>query len=126
MPRLIVDGFGSFDVPAGTRLVRALEANGVDMLHRCGGFARCTTCRVQFEAGEPERMTVAEYDRLREKELLGRVRLSCQIACDHDMRVRPIMTLRESGLDDAGPEPEAAITPPPAWRLLPARNERSV
>ena len=46
------------------RLVRAIEGNGVDILHRGGGNARCTTCRVQFFAGEPDRMTVAEYDRL--------------------------------------------------------------
>lgn len=125
MPRLVVDGFGTFEVAPGTRLVRALETNGVDILHRCGGFARCTTCRVQFIAGEPDQMTVAEHERLQAKELLGQVRLSCQIRCDHDMRVRPIMTLRESGLPDPGPQPAEDITPPPVWRDVPYRAEHS-
>ena len=119
MPRLEVVGYGTFDVADGVRLVRAIEANGVDILHRCGGFARCTTCRVAFVAGEPATMTEAEYERLTARDLLGQARLSCQILCDHDMTVRPLMTLRESGLPDPGPEPEAEITPPAVWRPAP-------
>lgn len=115
MPQIEVEGRGTFEVAAGTRLVRAIEDNGVDILHRCGGYARCTTCRVQFAAGEPDRMTRAEHDKLADKGLLGQARLSCQIACDHDMRVRVLMTLSESGLPDPGPTPEATITPPPEW-----------
>jgi ferredoxin len=115
MPRIEVEGRGTFDVPPDTRLVRAIEGNGVDILHRCGGFAKCTTCRVEFIAGEPERMTVAERAKLAEKELLGQVRLSCQILCDHDMTVRPLMTLSTSDLPDPGPEPQAEITPEPEW-----------
>ncbi|MEO7910417.1 MAG: 2Fe-2S iron-sulfur cluster-binding protein [Roseiflexaceae bacterium] len=115
MPRIEVEGHGTFDVPADMRLVRAIEGNQVDILHRCGGFAKCTTCRVEFISGEPERMTVAERDKLAEKGLLGQVRLSCQILCDHDMAVRPLMTLSSSGLPDPGPEPQAEITPDPEW-----------
>ena len=115
MPRIEVEGRGTFEVPADTRLVRVIEGNGIDILHRCGGFAKCTTCRVEFLAGEPERMTVAERDKLTEKELLGQVRLSCQILCDHDMAVRPLMTLSSSGLPDPGPEPHVEITPDPEW-----------
>lgn len=115
MHRLEVEGYGTFEVADGTRLVRAIEDNGVDILHRCGGYARCTTCRVVFADGEPDRMTQAEHDKLAEKELLGQARLSCQILCDHDMQLRPLMTLRESGLPDPGPQPEAEITPPPEW-----------
>ena len=49
MPKLTVEGVGTFDVPAGKRLVLALEDEaGVDQLHACGGNARCTTCRVEF------------------------------------------------------------------------------
>lgn len=119
MPRLTIDGHGVFDVPDGTRLVRAIEGNGVDILHRCGGYARCTTCRVAFVAGEPAQMTVAERDKLAEKEVLGEVRLSCQILCDHDMELRPLMRLSESGLSDPGPEPQAVITPDPVWTEAP-------
>jgi ferredoxin len=115
MPRLQVEGYGTFDVATDTRLVRALEDNGVDILHRCGGHAKCTTCRVTFSAGEPQQMTRAEHAKLAEKDLLGQSRLSCQILCEHDMQLQPLMTLRESGLPDPGPQPESEITPPPEW-----------
>ena len=83
-------------------------------LHACGGNARCTTCRVEFIAGEPARMTVAEKTKLEEKGLNG-VRLSCQIVCDHDMTVRAISRLEGSGRTDAGATPEPTIQPPPEW-----------
>lgn len=115
MPRVEVEGNGAFEVENGTRLVLALEGHGVDILHRCGGYARCTTCRVEFRAGEPDRMTEAERDKLRERELLGQVRLSCQIPVDHDMAVHVINRLSASGLPDPGPPPEPFITPEPQW-----------
>ncbi|MDQ5823088.1 MAG: (2Fe-2S)-binding protein [Chloroflexota bacterium] len=115
MPRIEAEGFEPIEVPHSTRLVRALEDNGVDILHRCGGNARCTTCRVEFIQGEPVRMTVAERNKLEEKELLGQVRLSCQIECTHDMTLRPVNLFSQSGLSDPGPQPEAHITPDPEW-----------
>jgi ferredoxin len=114
MPTLTVEEFGTFEVPSGTRLVLAIEQNGVDILHACGGNARCTTCRVQFISGEPDRMTVAEKERLEQRGLSG-VRLSCQIPCDRDMTVRAISRLAGSGRPDAGPTPEREITPPAQW-----------
>jgi ferredoxin len=113
MPKLTVEGVGDFDVPQGKRLVLALEDEAkVDQLHACGGNARCTTCRVQFIAGEPEQMTVAEKTVLAAKGLTG-VRLSCQILCDHDMTVRAISRLAGSGRKDAGPRPADEIHPQP-------------
>ena len=107
MPKLTVDGYGTFDVPADKRLVLAIEQDaGVDILHACGGNARCTTCRVEFIDGEPSTMTVAEKERLAARELTG-VRLSCQILCDHDMAVRAISRLEGSGRPDPGKTPEA-------------------
>jgi ferredoxin len=84
MPSITVEGRGTFEAAPQTRLVNAIEQNGVEILHRCGGYARCTTCRVAFVAGEPAQMTQAEKDKLAEKGLLGQARLSCQILCDHD------------------------------------------
>nr|MCS5616968.1 2Fe-2S iron-sulfur cluster-binding protein [Pirellulales bacterium] len=53
MPKLTVEDVGTFEVPAGKRLVNALvDECGVDQLHACGGFGRCTTCRVEFVEGE--------------------------------------------------------------------------
>ena len=115
MPTLTVEGFGTFDIEDGKRLVLALEEDAkVDQLHACGGNARCTTCRVEFIAGEPERMTVAEKTVLAAKGLTG-VRLSCQIRCDHDMSVRAISRLAGSGRPDPGAKPASEITPPAEW-----------
>jgi len=115
MPKLTVDG-RTIDVPESQRLVLAIESAGTPIGHRCGGFARCTTCRVEFEAGEPDTMTRAEYAVLSTRELLGTVRLSCQIVCDHDMSVRPQMTrLNQPSWDSTGPAPEAVVTPEAAW-----------
>lgn len=115
MPKLNVDGVGEFEVPQGKRLVLALEQEaGIDQLHACGGHARCTTCRVEFLEGEPDRMTVAERDVLAARGVTG-VRLSCQIVCEHDMAVRAISRLAGSGRKDAGHPPAAEIEPPPEW-----------
>lgn len=115
MPKLTVEGFDPVDVEQNKRLVLAVEQDaGVDILHACGGNARCTTCRVEFISGEPERMTKAEKTRLLERGLTG-VRLSCQIACDHDMTIRAISRLAGSGRPDPGRTPEPTIQPPPEW-----------
>ncbi|MBA2448789.1 MAG: (2Fe-2S)-binding protein [Chloroflexi bacterium] len=114
MPKLTVDD-RTADVPDGQRLVLAIEAQGVNIGHRCGGFARCTTCRVEFLDGEPDTMTDAEYAVLKTRDLLSQYRLSCQIVCDHDMSVRPGMTRESAGWDDTGPTPEPTVTPEAAW-----------
>ena len=115
MPTLTVEGFAPVEVPADKRLVLAIEQNaGVDVLHACGGNARCTTCRVEFIAGEPAKHTVAEQERLTARGLTG-VRLSCQILCDQDMTVRAISRLEGSGRPDPGGAPLESIQPPPQW-----------
>lgn len=114
MPKLTING-KTVDVAEGKRLVLAIEESGVNIGHRCGGYARCTTCRVEFEAGEPDTMTKPEYDKLKQADLFGDVRLSCQIVCDQDMRVRPLMTLESEGWPDTGSEPEAEVTPEAEW-----------
>jgi ferredoxin len=115
MPKLTVEGFDTVEVDPGKRLVLAIEQDaGVDILHACGGNARCTTCRIEFVNGEPSQMTVAEKTRLEEKGLSG-IRLSCQIVCDHDMTVRAISRLEGSGRPDPGRTPEPTIQPPPVW-----------
>ena len=113
MSKLTVEGAGEFEVPAGKRLVLALiDEAGVDQLHACGGNARCTTCRVEFVAGEPTSMTVAEKNVLAARGLTG-VRLSCQVLCDHDMTVKAISRLAGSGRANAGNRPADTIQPEP-------------
>lgn len=115
MPRVTVEGSGSFEVETGKRLLVALIENGVDILHRCGGNAKCTTCRVSFISGEPDLRTEAELQRLTEKQEDQGLRLSCQIACEADMELRALLRFTESGLSDPGPEPETTIQPEPVW-----------
>jgi ferredoxin len=114
MPTLTIPGFPAIQAHEGERLVLALERGGTGILHRCGGLARCTTCRVQFMAGEPESMTKAENLKLSEKDLLGKARLACQITCDHDMTLLPLQTESSSGLE-AGQAPAEGIEPEPEW-----------
>lgn len=111
MPKLIIEGIGEFEIPNGIRLVNALEDNGGEPLHRCGGEARCTTCRVEFLDGEPEKMTEAEKTKLESQNNLGKFRLSCQCVVNHDMHVKVLMPFSESGLDDPGPRPQDNMTP---------------
>jgi ferredoxin len=118
MPTLTVDGVGSAEVPAGKRMVLALvDEVGIDQLHACGGNARCTTCRVQFVSGEPEKITEAEKNLLAARGLNATpgLRLSCQIACDHDMEVKAISRFEGSGRADSGKRPADEIAPPAVW-----------
>ena len=115
MPTLTVEGYGSFEVPAGKRLVLALvDEAGVDQMYACGGNCRCTTCKVEFVAGEPDQMTLAEKEKLAERGLKG-VRLSCQISVDANMSVRAISRLEGTGRADPGPRPADEIVPDPVW-----------
>jgi ferredoxin len=115
MPNVTVEQVGTFAVADRKRLVLALEEDaGIDQLHACGGHARCTTCRVEFIAGEPAAKTKAEIEALARRGLTG-IRLSCQILCDHDLTVRAISRLAGSGRADAGPKPAPFIEPPPEY-----------
>src|SRR3984893_10248129 len=113
MSKLTVEGYGTFEVPADKRLVLAIEQDAhVDIMQACGGFGRCNTWRVGFVEGEPSTMTAAEKERLSARALTG-VRLSCQILCDHDMKVRAISRFAGSGRIDAGGRPADQIEPQP-------------
>jgi ferredoxin len=91
----------------GRRLVLAIEDAGIDILHRCGGNARCATCRVEIVAGEPSPITAAEALRL--EKVVGRTeesRLSCQVQVRNDLTVRILRRLSENPeLGDSGPRP---------------------
>jgi ferredoxin len=112
MPKLTING-KTVDVEPGKRLVLAIEEAGVNIGHRCGGNAKCTTCRVEFVSGEPTTMTAAEYERLNANGLYGQARLSCQIIVDHDMEVTPLVTAETNPAwnGDTGPTPEISVTP---------------
>jgi ferredoxin len=112
MPKLTIDGIGTLDVPAGKRLTNAIIDAGGDQHHSCGGNAKCTTCRVQFTAGEPTKITQAEKDLLASSALEPGVRLSCQIACDADMSIKLVFP-KPPNKTPARPADD--IQPPPVW-----------
>ena len=115
MPKLTIEGQETIEVPMGKRLVLALTEDAkTDQLHACGGNARCTTCRVEFLEGEPEKMTQAEAECLKMRGLNG-VRLSCQILCESDMSIRVVSRLAGSGRKDQGSPVAAELTPEPTW-----------
>ncbi|MFN6962893.1 MAG: 2Fe-2S iron-sulfur cluster-binding protein [Pyrinomonadaceae bacterium] len=101
----------TFETEPGTKLVHALEDNGIDILHRCGGNARCTTCRVEVLEGDPGEIRDAEKAILATKADLGdHTRLSCQIRVADDLKVRVINQASVKGID-AGPRPAIEDTP---------------
>jgi len=109
MPFVTIYGGQTFEVENGKKLVLALEDNGVDILHRCGGKAKCTTCRVEILAGDYLELTNKEKNAFDKKGISNHVmedflRLSCQIVVNGDITIRPIMTVENSG-QTAGPRP---------------------
>ncbi|MEM7532671.1 MAG: 2Fe-2S iron-sulfur cluster-binding protein [Chloroflexota bacterium] len=114
MAQLTVEGYGTFEVADGKRLVLAMvDEAGVDQMHACGGNCKCTTCRVEFVSGEPDKITEAEKELLARREVEGR--LSCQILCEGEMTVRAVSRLEGSGRPDPGSCPEDGIAPEPVW-----------
>lgn len=114
MPTVNVDG-RSVEVPAGTRLTIAIEQAGIEIGHRCGGKARCTTCRVVVHEGASDAMTRAEFVRLRDADLLDSHRLSCQVTVEHDMRVETVMTKQNQAWPDTGPALDEHVIPEAEW-----------
>lgn len=107
MHRVTVEGEDTFEAQEGRRLVLAIEDAGIDILHRCGGNARCTTCRVEVVEGNAGPMTEAEANRLESvSERLDTTRLSCQVQVRSDLTVVVKNRLRDKPeLGDAGPPP---------------------
>ena len=114
MPSITADG-KTQTFSEDKRLVKAIQDLGIEIGHRCGGQARCTTCRVEFVSGEPETMTKAEYAKLTEKGLLGQYRLSCQLTCSNDMNVKVGMTKSSENWPDTGPEVSDDVVPEAVW-----------
>ncbi len=109
MPYVTVFDGEIFELDMGKKLVLALEDNGVNILHRCGGNAICTTCRVEILAGNYLEVTNKEQKAFANKgmdDLLfdDCLRLSCQILINGDITVRPIMTVENTG-KSVGPRP---------------------
>jgi ferredoxin len=94
MPRIEAEtatGTEAFEAEEGRKLVLIIEDAGIDILHRCGGLAKCTTCRVEVLAGDPGEIGELERNRLAaETGLAENVRLSCQVHVHDDLKVRVV------------------------------------
>ncbi len=103
MPRITAEtasGTLAFEAQQGRKLVLELEDNGIDILHRCGGNARCTTCRVDVLAGDPGEIGEAEKTILATKtDLNERTRLSCQMRVIDDLHVQVIRQASVEGIE---------------------------
>jgi ferredoxin len=105
------NGTVAFEAEEGKKLVLAIEDSGIDILHRCGGNARCTTCRVEILGGDPGEIREPERAILSTKtDLNDHTRLSCQIRIADDLHVKVINQVSVKGLD-AGPRPADYDTP---------------
>ena len=99
------NGTLAFEAEEGRKLVLCLEDNGIDILHRCGGNARCTTCRVEVLSGDPGEIMEAEKAILATKtDLNDHTRLSCQVRLMDDLHVKVINQASVKGIDP-GPRP---------------------
>ncbi|MCA1590288.1 MAG: (2Fe-2S)-binding protein [Acidobacteria bacterium] len=109
MPIIVAEtanGKVSFETEKERKLVLAIEDNDIDILHRCGGNARCTTCRVEILEGDPGPIGEAERTILATKTDLGdHTRLSCQVKVIDNLRVKVINQASVRNLDP-GPRPE--------------------
>ena len=109
MPKITAETAGgtlAFECDQGKKLVLCIEDNGVDILHRCGGNARCTTCRVEILSGDPGEIGEAEKAILATKtDLNDHTRLSCQVRLIDDLHVKVINQASVMGIDP-GTRPE--------------------
>lgn len=100
-----VAGYDEFQVEEGTKLAVAIEQAGIDISHRCGGNARCTTCRVKYHSEEPA-MGEPEHQCLVEDGVLGEFRLACQIRVSQDTEVEVLMPVSTATWDNPGADLE--------------------
>lgn len=102
-----VSGTGVITCGDGRRLVLGIEDAGIDILHRCGGNARCATCRVEIIEGNPSAVTEAEELRLAQiSDRRESTRLSCQVQVRSDLTVEIGRRLSDNPeLGDAGSRP---------------------
>lgn len=109
MPKITAEtatGPVAFEAEEGRKLVLCLEDNGVDILHRCGGNAKCTTCRVEIMDGDPGEIGEAEKTILATKsDLTDHTRLSCQIRVHDDLVLKVLNQASVMGIDP-GNRPE--------------------
>jgi Na+-transporting NADH:ubiquinone oxidoreductase subunit F len=83
---LIVNDDREFEVPAGSKLLKALADVGLHLPAGCGGKGTCGQCRVKvLEGGGP--LLPTEESLIGPHEAAQQMRLACQVAVREDLRV---------------------------------------
>jgi Na+-transporting NADH:ubiquinone oxidoreductase subunit F len=73
-------------VPVGDKLLNVLANNGIFVSSACGGGGTCAQCKVKvFEGGGD--ILATERNHVSRREARQGVRLSCQVAVKHDMKI---------------------------------------
>jgi ferredoxin len=122
----IVDFMGEVtkEIPVenGTKLLKALIDQEVDIVHTCGGKAKCTTCRVTIHKGVPTKKTKVQHEFFEKLIKNGQpqfdhpaVFLSCQVVVENDMTVSVSEEFNSIIHDNRGKDTSDDITPEPEW-----------
>lgn len=79
----------TYDVPAGTTLLKALQDAGEPIVSKCGGEAKCESCHVFVTAG---RKSLSKIQRAENEKLDGMVGVSSssRLACQATLGSEPV------------------------------------
>ncbi|HMB00689.1 MAG TPA: 2Fe-2S iron-sulfur cluster-binding protein, partial [Spirochaetota bacterium] len=77
----------SLTVPAGGKLLNVLGDNGIYIPSACGGGGTCGQCKLQVLEGGGD-ILPTELSLINRKEAREKVRLSCQVNCKQNMKIK--------------------------------------
>src|SRR5688500_20150600 len=99
-------------VTAGTSILKAAHAGGVDITATCGGRGRCTSCRVKFLEGTIPPPTIMDEVQLGDDLVREGYRLSCQCAVTEPVSVQVAPPLDEQSFQILGAGPGVRASAP--------------
>jgi uncharacterized 2Fe-2S/4Fe-4S cluster protein (DUF4445 family) len=100
-------------IPAGTDLLAAAQAAGVQLASVCGGIGSCDSCKIRLVHGRLSRPTLEEQAALSDAELAAGFRLACQSIPLTDVKIDipPESLTAPQRLQVEGVESELAVEP---------------
>jgi uncharacterized 2Fe-2S/4Fe-4S cluster protein (DUF4445 family) len=99
--RILPDA-GTIEAAAGTTILKAAQAAGVDITATCGGRGRCTSCRVKFVEGAVPPPTIMDELQLGADLVREGYRLSCQCPVTEPITVQVAPPLDERAFQILG------------------------
>jgi uncharacterized 2Fe-2S/4Fe-4S cluster protein (DUF4445 family) len=94
-------------VASGSAVLRAAQAQGIDVTATCGGRGRCTSCRVKIVEGVPPPGTINDQLQLGDELVREGYRLSCQLAVSEPLSVQIAPPLDERAFQILGVDRDA-------------------